>query len=138
MFERLKSEIAPMCPGLRTLCSTRWTVTAASLESVIKNYTVLQQLWEEAKAVASDSEVQARINGIEGQMERFSYLFGVALGECIFRHTDNLSRTLQSPSLSAGEGQHIAELTCKTLERIRNEESFDAFWEKVSMLRELA
>ena len=54
MFERLKSEIAPMCPGFRTLCPTRWAVTAASLESVTKNYTVLQQLWDEVKRATTD------------------------------------------------------------------------------------
>jgi len=32
---------------------TQWT---ASLESVINNYIVLQQVWEEAKDIATDSE----------------------------------------------------------------------------------
>ena len=43
---------------------------------------------------------------------------------------DNLSRTLQSPSFNAAEGQHVAELTCKTPGKIRNKELFDAFWQK--------
>ena len=118
LFEKLKSEIAPSLPGFRTLCLTRWTVKAASLESVINNYTVLQQLWEEAKDIASESESRSRINGVQAQMERFEYLFGLVLGKRVLKHTDNLSKTLQSPSLTAAEGQHIAELTRKTLELI--------------------
>ena len=51
-------------------------------------------------------------------MMKFDFLFGLVLGVCILSHTDNLSKTLQTPKLSAADGQHIAELTCKTLERI--------------------
>ena len=118
LFEKLKSEIAPNQPGFRTLCPTRWTVKESSLESVIKNYVVLQQLWEEAKGIASDSESHSRINGVQAQMERFEYLFVLVLGECVLKHTDNLSKNLQSPSLSAAEGQKIAEITRKTMEHI--------------------
>ena len=136
LFEKLKSEIAPNQPGFRTLCPTRWTVKESSLESVIKNYVVLQQLWEEAKDFASDSESRSRINGVQAQMERFEYLFGLVLGECVLKHTDNLSKTLQSPSLSAAEGQQIAEMTRKTLEHIRSDECFDAFWERVLQVQQ--
>ena len=44
-FETIKKELAPDTPGgVRVLCPTRWTVHAQSLESIIKNYTVLQEL----------------------------------------------------------------------------------------------
>ena len=98
------------------MCPTKWTVRAASLESVLKNDDVLQELWEEALEVATDSEVHARIVGVQTTMTKFEDLFGVILGECILNHTDNLSGTLQNPSLPASEGQSIAELTCQTLE----------------------
>ena len=61
---------------------------------------------------------------------KFDYLFGVILGECILNHTDNLSITLQNSSLTASEGQSIAELTCQTLEKIRSDEAYNLFWEK--------
>ena len=48
-----------------------------------------------------------------------------------FAHTDNFSKSLQSPSLSASAGQHLADLTIKTLQSIRNEELFDAFYDVV-------
>ena len=44
-----------------------------------------------------------------------------------YKHTDNLSRTLQAPSLTASEGQEIAELTRQTLQRIRSNDAFDLF-----------
>ena len=40
-------------------------------------------------------------------------------------------KSFQSPSLSASAGQHLADLTVKTLQSIRNEESFDAFYDVV-------
>ena len=46
---------------------------------------------------------------------------------CVLKHADNLSKTLQSPALTAAEAHHIANLTCQTLERIRNDECYDFF-----------
>ena len=70
-------------------------------------------------------------------MKNFDFFFGVVLGILILSHTDNLSKTLQHKEFSASEGQEVAELTVKTLESIRNEESFDAFWEKLEKDKEL-
>ena len=38
IFQKLKDELTPSVPGLRNLCPIRWTVRAASLES-ISNFT---------------------------------------------------------------------------------------------------
>ena len=39
----LHDEIAPQQPGFCTLCPTRWTVRALSLDNMIKNYNVIQK-----------------------------------------------------------------------------------------------
>ena len=39
--KQLKENLTPNTPGIRTLCPTRWTVKADSLQSVLDNYTVL-------------------------------------------------------------------------------------------------
>jgi hypothetical protein len=64
-------------------------------------------------------------------MSTFEYLFGAMLGELLLKHTDNLSKDLQNPKLSSSEGQHLAELTRKTLSSIRMDDAFDLFWSKV-------
>ena len=69
-------------------------------------------------------------------MMQFDYLFGLVLGERILKHTDNLSKTLQNPALTASEGQQIAELTCQTLGKMRTSESFDLFWRNLTALQE--
>ena len=56
LFESIKFDVSPGLPGFRTLCPTTWTTKAASLQSVIDNYVVFQELWVEAKDVTTDSE----------------------------------------------------------------------------------
>ena len=48
LFDQIKGELTPDSPGVQVLCPTRWTVRAASMHSVIQNYSVLQELWEKA------------------------------------------------------------------------------------------
>ena len=103
---------------------------------MIDNYEVFQEFWDEARDITSDSENHARITGVKAQMEKFDLLFGLCLGECILCHTDNLSKTLQSPSLSAADSQQLAQLTCNTLECLQNQESFSLLWGKVSGMQE--
>ena len=100
IFETLKSQLAPDGVGIRILCPTRWTIRADSLASILSNYAVLQELWDESVDFVRDSETIARINGVASQMSKFSFLFGVVLGEMILRYTDNLSKTLQHKDFS--------------------------------------
>ena len=58
-------------------------------------------------------------------MGKFDFYFGVSLGEMIFQHCDNLSRTLQTGDISVAEGQQIATMTCNTLMGVRSEPNFD-------------
>ena len=57
-------------------------------------------------------------------------MYSVLLGEFILEHSDNLSKTLQNPSLSSSEDQQLAELTRKTIENQRSDDHFDLFWSK--------
>ena len=67
LFEQLKSSVSPGTVGFRTLCPT---VRAASLQSVIDNYEVFQEFWDEARDITSYSENRARITGVKAQMEK--------------------------------------------------------------------
>lgn len=133
-FNKLKEELSPGNPGVRALCPTRWTVRADSMESIVRNYAVLQELWDEAVSFVRESEVIARIRGVASQMNLFDFFFGLVLGESLLRNTDNLSRTLQKKNYSAAEGQFTAKRTKEVLQTIRSEESFNLFWEKVISL----
>ena len=64
-------------------------------------------------------------------METFNFFFCLHLGILTFDHTDNLSRALQTTTISASEGQEIARQTISTLKEIRQDSNFDLFWEKI-------
>lgn len=136
IFRELKAEgdlaSSYRAAGIRVLCPTRWTVRADSLFSVISNYSALLSTWDEAIEAVKDTESKARIQGVKAQMKTFDFLFGVTLGEMVLRHTDNLSKTLQDKSFSAAEGQQVANMVLVTLQALRDVDSFDLFWNKVT------
>ena len=57
--------------------------------------------------------MKARIRGVKAHMMQFELYFRLALRECLLRHVDNLSATLQRKVLSAAEGKSIAMKTVK-------------------------
>ncbi len=124
-FRDIKDELSPSSPGIRVMCPTRWTVKADTLQSIVSNYSTLQELWDQAVEIVHDSDTTARIGGIAAQMKLFDFFFGLVIGENLLRITDNLSQTLQKKNYSAVEGQVTALQTKKTLVHMRSEESFD-------------
>ena len=128
-FKRIHAEMAPEEPGFRTLCPTRWTVRAASLQSIRKNYTVLQSSLDSFSEMARrDPEMSARCSGIAAQFHLFHFFFGVSLGEKVLSLADNLSKSLQHQNLSAAQGQAMASLTLQSLRDLRTDEVFSSFW----------
>lgn len=140
VFKRLKAENESMLEnktiGIRVLCPTRWTVRADSLFSIIENYSVLHDTWDEALEISRDTESKARIQGVQSQMKKFDFLFGVVLGEMILRHTDNLSKALQAKVISAAEGQQTADMVVQTLQKLRDDQQYDLFWMKMIKMSE--
>ena len=51
IFSKMEEEMAPVAPGLRNLCPTRWNVRPASFQSVWENYAVLNATWHEVSNV---------------------------------------------------------------------------------------
>ena len=133
IFDKLKTTIAPDSPDFRTLSPTRWTVRAACLERVLENWNVLRELWSQLLETKLDPEVKSRITGVRYQMQTFDFYFGVQLvNHLVLRHSDNLSKTIQKPTLSAGGCQSLASLSIKTMQKLRSDNSFDLFWTNVN------
>ncbi len=59
------------------------------------------------------------IIGMKVQMSKFHLLFGLHLCERILKITDNVSVSLQAESMSAADGQDIAEKTIQTLKDMK-------------------
>lgn len=121
--------------GIRAFCPTRWTVRGDAIQSIIDNYFVLQQLWDECLDKRLDPDVKGRIIGVKTQMSRYNLLFGLHLSKKVLKITDNLSRALQKQSLSAAEGQEIAQISLETLIGMRTNEAFSLFFKLVEQSR---
>ena len=135
IFSKLKDEISECSPGIRILCPTRWTVRAEAFSSISENYHLLQKTWDVANDATKDTELKARIGGVAAQMEKFNFFFGVELGRKILNMTDNLSRSLQTKTISAHEGQTLVKTTLSTLLKMRTEMNFTLFWKYVECRR---
>ena len=80
--------------------------------------------------------MKARIIGVQTQFNSFKFYFHVQLAFLLLQHSDNLSKTLQSPHMTAAEGQRLASRTIATLSKCRLDEAYDLFWKKVEHSRQ--
>lgn len=64
-------------------------------------------------------------------MNTFDFFFGLNLGQRLFSRTDNLSKTLQKIRMSAVSGRRVTDLAKETLQNMRNDTSFTAFYDMV-------
>ena len=121
-----------MLPACEPCALLDGTVRADSLASIVENYDNIQLLWETASRATSDTEMKARIQGMNSQMQCFKFLFCLILSEMILRHTDKLSQTLQQPRMSSIEGHEVAMLTVKPLKACRRRETLIYFGKRLS------
>jgi hypothetical protein len=69
MFLKLKSDLAPETPVIKTLYLTRWTVRAQSLRSFIINYDAIQSTLETiVEEYRGKTDVTAPARGILATM----------------------------------------------------------------------
>ena len=90
LFKVIKAEISPDTVGFCILCPTRWTVRNETYNSILDNYAVLLELWEVILNDKPESEIRARVDGIDCQKKTFDFFFGVCLLYNVLSHTDNI------------------------------------------------
>ena len=109
-----------------------------TLKSIIDNWTEKNSVWTISFEENSDPEMRGGTIGVQAQMVKFAYFFGINILQILLRQSDNLSKTLQNPKITASEGQiadhsKLSNLTVKTLISLRS----DTFilWEKLKETR---
>ena len=113
--------------------AARWTGRGNAYKKIESNYLPLMKLWDVSLAASKlDSEVKARIIGVQNQMCQFQFFYGSNLSQRLFAISDNLSKTLQKESVSALSRLHLAELTVQTYQKIQSDEGADLFFKTVS------
>ena len=123
--------IDAVAPNLNTLCLTRWTVRGTSYLKIIENFDALMKLWDISLTGSLDTDIKARMIGVQNQMTEFQFLYGLHLSQRLFSISDNLSRALQSQAMSALSGLHMAELTIKTFKEMRTDNNAELFFKTV-------
>ena len=59
-YKQIQAELSPEETGFRTMCETRWAVQSSSLQSILRNYSVLQaSLASFAEMAKRDPEMSA-------------------------------------------------------------------------------
>ena len=132
-LDRVKKEGGDTSPGVRMLCPTRWTVKAASLRSILNNWSALIKSFEinlEETKKSMKTDMKARVQGIISIMEKFETYFGIQLAYMVLMHTDCLAKSLQKGNLCAAQGFSLAMGAVSGLEEELN--NFDNFWLKVT------
>ena len=131
IFQRLKEGLSSAStPGIRVLCSTRWTVRAESIHCILINYDTLRRIRTEALQVTKDTNTKACIQGVAAQMSTFPYLYGSMFGKLVLNTLTTLAKHCSMLLLSAAEGQKIASMAVATLKSLRTDDNYDLFWEQ--------
>ena len=91
------------------------TVRADAMISAISNYSVLHELWDWSLDNCTVTETKAQMRGVQAHLQQFEFIFELVLGRNLLQPTDSLSVYLKRKSLSAAEGQALADMTIKTL-----------------------
>ena len=103
-FNRIKAEIsdedARGSVGIRSFCPTRWTVKRDAITSILENYSVLSQLWEECLEARMKPDLKRRVIGVKTQLGSHQLLFGLKLSEKILRVTEFEQNTSKDIALS--------------------------------------
>ncbi len=101
------------------------------LSAILKNYEILMKMWGWAQDNVSDSDMKARIIGVQTKMLTFSFFNGLQLAFVVLSHSDNLNTSLQRAKLWAVDVQKNAKLSVTVLRgMIRQIASL--YWTKVT------
>lgn len=72
-LDKLVSESENESKSVHTLCPTRWTVRGEALASVLNNHSELMELWDWSMDVVKETDMKARIQGVQAMMTTFSF-----------------------------------------------------------------
>ena len=102
-----------MYPGLtdsENLLPNKVDIRAASLSAILKNCGTLMKLWGLTQDNVSNSDMKARIIGVQTKMQTFSFFYGLQLAIVVLFHSDNLSSSLQRAELCTMDAQKMQAL----------------------------
>ena len=123
IVKHLQQEFNVDALGLKPLCPTRWTVRTGATNSILNNYTELEQ----ASNKSGDSATHA--SGYSALMANFETLFGLCLSYLVFSATEEVSKVLQGHDLKAQDACRSVAQAISFLTRQRSDVAFSEFYQ---------
>ena len=130
VFQRIQTDSAPDASNLRPLCPTRWTVRTGSINSILENYQVLIETFQEISAT-SKNEYRAKAEGIARKLQEFGTFFALKLCSAVFSVSEQVSCVLQSKQANVQIAVNQAAVLTAHFTRLRSETEFQLFYQNV-------
>ena len=110
--------------------STRWSIRAASISSILKNYTaIINALQEINDLKTDDSAIKAR--GFKQILHKFETYLAMKIAEEVFEIVDDCNIAQQSKSISLTEAQSLAIKAADSLSGKRKDSHLAHFFKDV-------
>uniref|UniRef100_A0A3B4UMN1 HAT C-terminal dimerisation domain-containing protein n=1 Tax=Seriola dumerili TaxID=41447 RepID=A0A3B4UMN1_SERDU len=117
-------------PSLRPLRPTRWTVKAASLQSIASNYSALVEFLDNLSS-EDKSDAGGKANGLLQHLQKFSTFFSLELMLMFFLRAETANRALQHSQLHSQKALQLIELLREDIKHLR-ENGFEDFWKNTT------
>ena len=131
LLKKLRKESENDAKSVHAFCPTRWTVRGDTLKALINNHNELMGGWENDIPTTTNTDMKARMIGVQTTMRKLQFSFGCLVGAKILSQIGILSKTLQSPEPFATEAHKRADGVVKKLKKERCEEEFNLFRRKI-------
>ena len=101
-----------------------------NFEQFNQSVKALREALEEISNNLVDNKIRAHPGGFQQSLGYFEFCFGLQFSMYLFEVTERLIIQLQSTSISAGQGIHMAEHAINEFDSLRSEDRFKHFWQK--------
>ena len=105
-------------PSLRPLCPTRWTVKAASLQSIYSNYSALLEFLDNLSS-EDKGDAGGKANGLLQHLQKFSTFFSLKLMLMFFLLAETANRALQHSQLHSQKALQLIEMLRQDINHLR-------------------
>ena len=128
IVKKVASEVSCAQTHIRPLCPTRFSMNFHSFDGLKKQLAFIPDALDEVENSTGDFQIKATASGFQKRLKEFEFMFSLLVSHEVFEVTDNLSKQLQSPQVSAGEGVELCEFTVKALQALRSDDIYDSLW----------
>ena len=126
--EHFRSSPEEKPSGMRPLCPTRFTVRYQSLQSLDKNFELLDSALDEISSEMTD-ETGSKARGFQRQLRTFETLFALEVAMLVFQLTDDCSKLTQKVDASALDSQHAMQNVAGMIQNLRSDDHFERHYQ---------